>query len=76
MLFNLLLTVQIAEERGLFTWSDVLNAEAEKMVRRHPHVYADSAASTPEAAIDEFNRMKSLESKSSESADSNDDLGD
>ena len=61
VLFNLLLTVQIAEEQGLFTWDDVLEAEAAKMIHRHPHVYADAEVSTPEAAIDAFNRMKSLE---------------
>lgn len=66
VLFNLLLLVQIAEDQGLFTWSDVLAEESEKMIRRHPHVYAGSEASTPEAAIEEFNRMKSLESQSGE----------
>ncbi len=61
VLFNLLLTVQIAEEQGLFTWSDVLSGEAEKMIFRHPHVYGDSTAETAEEALVEFRRMKSLE---------------
>ena len=30
----------IAEEEGLFTLDDVIRAAADKMVRRHPHVFA------------------------------------
>jgi uncharacterized protein YabN with tetrapyrrole methylase and pyrophosphatase domain len=67
VLFNLLLTVQIAEEQGLFTWSDVLSGEAEKMIFRHPHVYGDSKAETAEEALVEFRRMKSLERNRAES---------
>ena len=29
----------IAKEEGLFTMEDVVNEVAEKMVRRHPHVF-------------------------------------
>jgi ATP diphosphatase len=35
----------IAEERGAFTLGDVLGAIAEKMVRRHPHIFGDAAES-------------------------------
>jgi ATP diphosphatase len=35
----------IAEERGAFTLSDVLAAIADKMVRRHPHIFGDAAES-------------------------------
>jgi ATP diphosphatase len=35
----------IAEERGAFTLGDVLGAIADKMVRRHPHIFGDAAES-------------------------------
>jgi ATP diphosphatase len=35
----------IAEERGAFTLDDVLTAIADKMVRRHPHIFGDAAES-------------------------------
>jgi ATP diphosphatase len=35
----------IAEERGAFTLDDVLAAIADKMVRRHPHIFGDAAES-------------------------------
>ena len=36
---------RIAEERGAFTLDDVMAAISAKMVRRHPHIFADAAAS-------------------------------
>lgn len=39
-LFLILLQCQIAAEEGLFDFSDVVQAVSEKMVRRHPHVFA------------------------------------
>lgn len=37
---------QMAEEAGLFDLQDVVDGIAEKLVRRHPHVFADDAASS------------------------------
>lgn len=39
---------EMAAEEGLFTISDSLDAINEKLVRRHPHVFADAVAETPE----------------------------
>jgi len=36
---------RIAEERGAFALGDVLAAIAAKMIRRHPHIFGDAAAS-------------------------------
>jgi ATP diphosphatase len=36
---------RIAEERGVFTISDVLAGICAKMIRRHPHVFGDAAES-------------------------------
>ena len=41
VLLQVLLHAQIAKEEGRFTMEDVVNTLAEKMVRRHPHVFGD-----------------------------------
>ncbi|SET83948.1 nucleoside triphosphate pyrophosphohydrolase [Oceanicella actignis] len=52
LLFQAVFHAQMAEERGLFGLDDVLRAISDKMVRRHPHVFAapdparDAAAQT------------------------------
>ncbi len=48
LLFQVVYHAQMAEERGAFNFDDVARTIAEKMVRRHPHVFggerAESAA--------------------------------
>lgn len=41
VLFQVVLHSQLASEEGSFTFADVVQAIAEKLVRRHPHVFAD-----------------------------------
>lgn len=38
----------IAAERGAFTLDDVIQGVADKMIRRHPHVFGDTVIHTPE----------------------------
>ena len=40
LLFQILFLARISEEKGEFRLSDVLKGIADKMVRRHPHVFA------------------------------------
>jgi len=61
VLFNLLLLTRIAEERGLFDWDAVCAAEAEKMIRRHPHVFEGASAGTAAEAVAAFERVKAAE---------------
>jgi len=42
LLFQVVFHARIAEEAGLFGFDDVAAAIADKMVRRHPHVFADA----------------------------------
>jgi nucleoside triphosphate diphosphatase len=42
LLLQILLHSRIAEEKGEFTLSDVMAALSDKLVRRHPHVFADA----------------------------------
>src|SRR5262249_12704155 len=40
LLFQVVFHSRMAEERGLFAFDDVVAAVCEKMLRRHPHVFA------------------------------------
>jgi XTP/dITP diphosphohydrolase len=46
-----------------FDIDDVARVLTEKMVRRHPHVFADAVASTPEEVLVHWNAAKALEKK-------------
>lgn len=48
VLLQVVLLSQIAEEEGLFTVEDVIRGISRKMIRRHPHVFADNGGH-PEA---------------------------
>ncbi|MCO5221680.1 MAG: MazG family protein [Thermomicrobiales bacterium] len=52
------LVTQIAEERGEFTIEDVYELVNRKLIRRHPHVFGDEAAETPEAVLSTWQRIK------------------
>ena len=41
LLFQVVFHSRMAEEQGAFSFEDVAAASAEKMVRRHPHVFGD-----------------------------------
>jgi len=44
LLFQSVFHARMAEEAGLFNFDDVANTMADKLVRRHPHVFSDEAA--------------------------------
>lgn len=50
LLFDLLSIALIAEENKLFGAKRMLDDAAGKLIRRHPHVFGDKKASTPEEA--------------------------
>lgn len=52
LLFQVVFYAQMAKEQGLFEFSDVVDAINDKLVRRHPHVFAD-ATFDDEAALNE-----------------------
>ncbi len=51
----------IAEERGAFTIDDVLTTLAEKLIRRHPHVFGDQVINDSEAQIANWEKIKKAE---------------
>jgi len=54
---------RMAEEEARFSISDSLDAINEKLVRRHPHVFADGDAKTPEQVLKRWNEIKADEKK-------------
>jgi MazG family protein len=44
LLFQVIFHARMAEERGLFAYDDVAEAMCDKLIRRHPHVFADEDA--------------------------------
>ncbi len=61
VLLNVMLAVVIAEEEGAFSWKDVVDGVSAKLVRRHPHVFGDTPASSPEEAMEMFLAAKARE---------------
>ena len=61
LLIEVLLHVQIAEENGDFTMEDVVYGIGDKLVRRHPHVFGDAVAATPEAVMTQWDDLKRAE---------------
>jgi MazG family protein len=61
LMFNVVFTAEIARGEGWFTMKDVLLGIRDKIVRRHPHVFGDAEASTPEEVLVHWNRVKRQE---------------
>ena len=58
LLMVILLQIEIAQEKGLFTYSDVLDGAVKKFIRRHPHVFGDVKVNTPEEALAVWKKIK------------------
>ena len=61
LLLQVIFYAQMAEEDGLFTLDDVMNGLGRKLVRRHPHVFGDEKAFTPEEALALWRSVKKKE---------------
>jgi ATP diphosphatase len=61
LLFQVVYHARMAEESGRFAFAEVARAIADKMVRRHPHVFGDAAARDPVAQTTAWEAQKSAE---------------
>lgn len=61
VLLQVVMHAQIAKEEGLFTMEDVVNEVAEKMVRRHPHVFGDVAVNGSGQVLENWEEIKKKE---------------
>ncbi len=61
LLLQIVFHAQLATETGAFTIADVVDALANKMVRRHPHVFADAVIEDVDAQWRSWERLKAQE---------------
>ncbi|WP_027882152.1 MazG family protein [Meiothermus rufus] len=57
----------IAEEAGTFSYAEIEQHIVEKLIRRHPHVFGDVQADTPEAVAANWRAIKAAEGKAERS---------
>ncbi|MCG8707332.1 nucleoside triphosphate pyrophosphohydrolase [Brenneria sp. 4F2] len=77
LLFQVVFYAQMAQEQGLFDFSDVCNAISDKLERRHPHIFAGATppADGP-AALARWEQSKSQERAEKHRLSSVDDIPD
>ncbi len=61
LLFQVVFYAQIAKEKNLFDFSDVVKSIISKLVNRHPHVFGDTEISSPEEQNKLWEEIKSKE---------------
>lgn len=66
ILLQVVLNAQIAQDEGHFNIQDVARHEADKMIRRHPHVFGTSSASTEDELRRQWEDIKRTEKECAE----------
>lgn len=61
LLFHLVFYARIAEEAGDFTMQDVIDYVAEKMIRRHPHIFQNTVYASEAEQKADWERIKAEE---------------
>ena len=69
LLLQVMFHAVMAEEEGLFTFEDVAGTVADKMVRRHPHVFSGVVYSSEEERKASWEKIKQEEKKGKEDVD-------
>lgn len=67
LLFQVIFVSQIAKEKRNFTLADVIDGSHSKMVNRHPHVFGEASAETPEEVLRQWAEIKKKEKNGKES---------
>lgn len=63
LLFHIIFLAHLAEERDDFDLTDVMAGIAEKMIRRHPHVFGDKSVASVAAIKENWDIIKNKEGK-------------
>ena len=61
LLLQVVFHARMAQEQGIFDFDDVVETITEKLIRRHPHVFADAQGRTAEAVKGLWERIKAEE---------------
>ena len=68
LLFQVVFHARMAEEAGLFAFNDVARTIADKMLRRHPHVFGDAVIADAAAQTTAWEEHKSEERRAKAAA--------
>ena len=58
LLLHVVFYSKLGEEQGAFDFADVANALCDKLIYRHPHVYGDIHANTPDEVKENWEALK------------------
>jgi tetrapyrrole methylase family protein/MazG family protein len=61
LLLQIVFHAELATERGAFSVADVVDGLANKMIRRHPHVFGDAAVANVAEVWQNWEQLKALE---------------
>lgn len=70
VLLQVVMHARIAEEEGIFTMEDVVQEVAEKMVRRHPHVFGEISVDSSGQVLENWEEIKKQEKAGKKQAES------
>jgi len=68
LLLHIVFQAQIAREAGEFTFADVANGIADKLIRRHPHVFGETKVADAAGVVAQWHQLKQAEKPERESA--------
>ena len=63
LLFQVVFYAQLAKEKNLFDFNDVVTSISDKLERRHPHVFADAVITDAQAQTVHWEQLKAQERK-------------
>lgn len=66
LLLQVVMHAEIASEEGLFDFEDVAKSIKDKMIRRHPHVFGNEAASDSDQVLKRWEEIKKEEKSGKE----------
>jgi nucleoside triphosphate diphosphatase len=61
LLLQVVYHAQMAAEAGAFTLAEVVDGISDKMIRRHPHVFADASVASAAEQTDAWEKLKAAE---------------
>lgn len=63
LLLQIVFHARIADENGVFDINDVTTEICEKLISRHPHIFGEATADTPEQVVENWEAIKKKEKK-------------
>jgi tetrapyrrole methylase family protein/MazG family protein len=69
VLLQVVFHTEMEKEKGSFTIDDVIGGICQKLVRRHPHIFGEVSADTPDKVLANWDEIKAKEKKQSGLAD-------